>query len=69
QLTEGRTTFIIAPRLSTVRQADIIVVLKAGEIVEQGNFEELIARRGAFYSLYCTQFGMGEENMANGTGA
>jgi ATP-binding cassette subfamily B protein/subfamily B ATP-binding cassette protein MsbA len=60
-LMAGRTTFIIAHRLSTVRQADLILVLRSGEIVEQGTFAELLRHRGAFASLYRTQFGLREE--------
>jgi len=56
RLTRGRTTFIIAHRLSTVRNADLILVLKQGEIVERGNFKELMAKRGVFAELYNTQF-------------
>lgn len=55
-LMAGKTTFIIAHRLSTVRQADLIVVLGAGEIVEQGTFAELMRHPGAFASLYRSQF-------------
>ena len=58
QLTAGRTTFIIAHRLSTVRQADLIVVLRSGNIVEQGTFEELVNSKGHFASLYQAQFGL-----------
>ena len=61
QLTAGRTTFIIAHRLSTVRQADLIVVLRSGAIAEQGTFQELIQRQGPFASLYRSQFGLEEE--------
>jgi ATP-binding cassette subfamily B protein/subfamily B ATP-binding cassette protein MsbA len=61
QLMLGRTTFIIAHRLSTVRQADLIVVLREGQIVEQGTFGELIRCHGPFASLYRTQFGLYEE--------
>ena len=61
RLMTGRTTFIIAHRLSTVRQADMIVVVRGGEIVEQGNFFELIRAHGPFASLYQTQFGLYEE--------
>ena len=61
QLMEGRTTFIIAHRLSTVRQADLILVIRDGQIVEQGNFTELLRKRGPFASLYQTQFGLHEE--------
>jgi ATP-binding cassette, subfamily B, bacterial len=58
ELIVGRTTFIIAHRLSTVRAADKILVLRAGEIVEQGNFNELVHAGGFFASLYHTQFGL-----------
>jgi ATP-binding cassette subfamily B protein/subfamily B ATP-binding cassette protein MsbA len=61
QLMAGRTTFIIAHRLSTVRQADLILVLRDGHIVEQGTFNELLRRRGPFASLYRTQFGLREQ--------
>ncbi len=63
ELTKGRTTFIIAHRLSTVRRADLIVVLRNGEIVEQGSFETLVQGSGPFASLYRTQFNL-EENGA-----
>jgi len=59
-LMAGRTTFIIAHRLSTVRQADWIVVLRAGEVVEQGGFAELIRSGGPFAALYRTQLGLSE---------
>jgi len=62
RLMAGRTTFIIAHRLSTVRQADLILVLSDGQIVEQGSFGELLRRRGPFASLYRTQFGLHEES-------
>jgi ATP-binding cassette subfamily B protein/subfamily B ATP-binding cassette protein MsbA len=61
ELTAGRTTFIIAHRLSTVRQADTILVLRSGEIVETGTFDELMQRHGHFASLYRTQFSPEEE--------
>ena len=60
RLSAGRTTFIIAHRLSTVRRADQIVVLRGGEIVEQGSFTELVRRSGPFAALYRTQFGLHE---------
>jgi ATP-binding cassette subfamily B protein/subfamily B ATP-binding cassette protein MsbA len=60
-LMTGKTTLIIAHRLSTVRRVDRIIVLHQGEIVEQGNFVELIRGRGPFASLYRTQFGLYEE--------
>lgn len=60
QLMEGKTTFIIAHRLSTVRRADIIIVLAGGEVVEKGSFEELVKSNGPFASLYRTQFNLQE---------
>ena len=56
RLTRGRTTFIIAHRLSTVRSADLILVLREGRIAERGNFAELMRKGGAFAELYNTQF-------------
>jgi ATP-binding cassette subfamily B protein len=56
RMMEGRTTFIVAHRLSTIRNADLILVLKDGNIIEQGKHEELL-KRGCFYStLYNSQF-------------
>src|SRR5438309_3638956 len=57
RLMTGRTTFVIAHRLSTVRRADTILVLDDGRIVEQGTFPELVARGGVFARLHRTQFG------------
>ena len=54
-LMAGRTTFIIAHRLSTVRDADEIMVFDAGRVVESGSFQELLARRGRFADLVATQ--------------
>ncbi len=62
RLTAGRTTFIIAHRLATVRKADLIVVLRDGRIVEQGTFETLMEVPGAFASLYRLQAGLQEED-------
>lgn len=56
QLRKGRTAFTIAHRLSTVRNADIILVLDKGDIVEVGNHEELIEKKGFYYKLYNSQF-------------
>lgn len=53
---QGRTTFVIAHRLSTVRRATQIVVLDAGRIAERGTFEDLMARRGRFHALYTRHF-------------
>jgi ATP-binding cassette subfamily B protein/subfamily B ATP-binding cassette protein MsbA len=61
RLMAGRTALIIAHRLSTVRRADLIVVLQAGQIVERGSFAELMRRQGAFAALYRTQFSIQEE--------
>ena len=53
---KGRTSFIVAHRLSTIREADLILVMRDGHIVEQGNHEELLARRGFYSELYRSQF-------------
>jgi ATP-binding cassette subfamily B multidrug efflux pump len=55
-LRTDRTSFVIAHRLSTIRDADMILVMENGRIVEQGGHDELLAARGAYYSLYMTQF-------------
>lgn len=56
KMMEGRTSFIVAHRLSTIKEADIILVMKDGNIVEQGNHEELLARNGFYTKLYQSQF-------------
>ncbi|NLI85843.1 MAG: ABC transporter ATP-binding protein [Propionibacterium sp.] len=56
RLRSGRTSFVIAHRLSTIRDADLILVMDHGAIVEQGNHDELIAAKGAYYDLYQSQF-------------
>ena len=58
KLMEGRTTFIVAHRLSTIREADVILVMKDGKIIEQGNHEELMKKEGFYHHLYESQFSM-----------
>ena len=53
---EGRTSFIVAHRLSTIRNADIILVMRDGDVIEQGTHEELLAAEGAYAALYRSQF-------------
>lgn len=53
---QGRTSFIVAHRLSTIREADVILVMKDGHIIEQGNHESLLARNGFYATLYNSQF-------------
>ncbi|MBP5154636.1 MAG: ABC transporter ATP-binding protein [Lachnospiraceae bacterium] len=56
RLMQGKTCFVIAHRLSTVQNADRILVLDRGDVIEQGTHAELMARRGAYYALYAAQF-------------
>jgi ATP-binding cassette subfamily B protein len=55
RLLEGRTAFVVAHRLSTIRNADVIVVLERGRLVEQGSHDELLARKGVYFYLYTQQ--------------
>ena len=52
---KGKTSLVVAHRLSTIRNADLILVLKDGEIIEQGNFDELMQEKGFFADLYNSQ--------------
>lgn len=56
KMMKGRTTFIVAHRLSTIREADVILVMKDGHIIEQGNHETLLAKNGFYATLYNSQF-------------
>ncbi len=67
QLLKGRTSFVIAHRLSTIRNADLVMLLRDGQIVERGTHNELLAKKGAYYDLYMSQFRR-EEEPAEGNG-
>ena len=56
RLMQGRTSFIVAHRLSTIREADVILVMRDGNIIEQGNHESLLAKGGFYAELYNSQF-------------
>ena len=56
RMMRGRTSFIVAHRLSTIREADVILVMKDGHIVEQGSHDELLAQGGFYATLYNSQF-------------
>ena len=56
RLMEGHTSFIVAHRLSTIREADIILVMRDGHIVEKGTHETLLAQKGFYAKLYDSQF-------------
>lgn len=56
KMMSGRTSFIVAHRLSTIREADRILVMKAGQIIEQGRHDELLEQKGFYYELYNSQF-------------
>lgn len=56
KMMEGRTSFIVAHRLSTIKEADVILVMKDGNIIEQGSHDELLEKHGFYYDLYNSQF-------------
>ena len=56
KMTEGRTSFIVAHRLSTIQSADVILVMKDGKIIEQGNHDFLMVQNGFYTNLYNSQF-------------
>jgi ATP-binding cassette subfamily B protein len=56
QLMQGKTCFVIAHRLSTIRSADNILVMRQGQVVEQGTHESLMAQKGFYHQLYQSQF-------------
>ena len=53
---QGRTSFVVAHRLSTIRESDMILVMKDGNIIEQGDHRTLLAKKGFYYDLYNSQF-------------
>ncbi|MDE7265584.1 MAG: ABC transporter ATP-binding protein, partial [Clostridia bacterium] len=56
KLMDGRTSFIVAHRLSTIKEADVILVMKDGNIIEQGTHESLLKQNGFYTKLYNSQF-------------
>ena len=56
EMMNKKTSIVIAHRLSTIKNADIILVIKDGSIIEKGNHEELINKKGFYYSMYMSQF-------------
>ncbi len=58
ELMKGRTTFVIAHRLSTIQNSDVIMVLDHGRIIERGDHDDLIAKKGTYYQLYTGAFEM-----------
>ena len=61
-LMNGRTSFIVAHRLSTIKEADIILVMKDGKIIEKGNHEQLLAAGGFYKKLWSSQFESAPQN-------
>ena len=64
-LRRGRTTFVIAPRLSTIQSADQSIVLERGQIVERGNHADLLASKGRYRELYDTQYRFEQDRFIN----
>lgn len=62
ELLRGRTAFIVAHRLKTVQNADLILVMKDGQVIEQGTHAELLSKNGFYFSLYKSQFDRAEES-------
>jgi ATP-binding cassette subfamily B protein len=58
---EGKTSFVVAHRLSTIKESDVILVMNKGNIVEQGTHQELLSRKGFYYNLYNSQFSEKQE--------
>lgn len=58
RLMNGRTSFIVAHRLSTIQEADVILAMKDGHIIEQGTHEELLKKQGFYANLYQSQFAL-----------
>ena len=56
ELMKGRTSFIVAHRLSTITNSDLILVIKDGKVIEKGNHLELLALKGEYFNLYRNQF-------------
>ena len=53
---EGRTSFVVAHRLSTIKESDVILVMKDGNVIESGKHEELLEKKGFYFELYNSQF-------------
>jgi len=60
-LMRGRTSFVVAHRLSTIKESDLILVMKDGQVIEQGNHETLLAQKGFYHTLYHSQFAHTDE--------
>ena len=56
QIMKGRTSFVVAHRLSTIKESDVILVMKDGDVIEQGTHDELLAKNGFYTKLYNSQF-------------